>query len=279
MPYEQLPEVEITEMQTDTTGERVKFTLRNCDLPMANSLRRVMIAEVPTLAIDWVAMEINTTVLHDEFLAHRLGMIPLTSDLVNKFDYARDCKCEASGCDNCAVMLQLDVRNDSEEPMSVTTEHLISDMDEDTGRVVPVTSRKSGASSAYEDDQDHILIVRLKKGQRLKFRALARKGTGKEHAKWIPVCGLGFEYDPDNALRHTTYERADEWPKSEYSALKDDPDKHQADFDPEGKADTTYFNVESTGALSPEDIVISATNVLSLKLSELRFHLQHIVVT
>ena len=46
MPYEQLPEVEITEMQTDTTGERVKFTLRNCDLPMANSLRRVMIAEV-----------------------------------------------------------------------------------------------------------------------------------------------------------------------------------------------------------------------------------------
>ena len=43
-------------------------------------------------------------------------------------------------------------------------------------------------------------------------------------AQFIPTCGLGFEYDPDNILRHTTYEYPDQWPKSEHSTLKDEPD-------------------------------------------------------
>jgi hypothetical protein len=69
------PTVRIRELKKD----RVNFVLGNVDLAFANSLRRVVMADIPSVAIDMVEIEINTTVLPDEFIAHRLGMVPLIS--------------------------------------------------------------------------------------------------------------------------------------------------------------------------------------------------------
>jgi DNA-directed RNA polymerase II subunit RPB3 len=69
------PNVKLIELKNDYAS----FELSNTDVSMANSLRRIMIAEVPTLAIEFVEFEVNTSAMQDEFIAHRLGLIPLRS--------------------------------------------------------------------------------------------------------------------------------------------------------------------------------------------------------
>lgn len=70
------PKVEIR----SCTDLYCEFTLSDTDVSMANALRRVIVAEVPTIAIEFVEIEVNTSSLNDEFIAHRLGLIPLKSN-------------------------------------------------------------------------------------------------------------------------------------------------------------------------------------------------------
>jgi len=74
---------------------------------MANSLRRIMLAEVPILCIDIVNIENNTTSMQDEYIAHRLGLIPLKSSRpMNEWSYNHDCDCDSS-CNMCSVTFTL----------------------------------------------------------------------------------------------------------------------------------------------------------------------------
>ena len=189
-PAPRTPIIEIIELKDDF----IKFVLSGTDASVANSLRRVMIAEVPTIAIDLVEIDDNTTVLHDEFLAHRLGMIPLVSTAVSSFNYSNACDCD-NGCNKCQVEFSLKVKNTSDSTMLVTAADLIvtGDSADAYNDVKPIQS--SDAASDMSTNSD-IVIVKLGKNQSLSLRAIAKKGIGKEHSKWSPVCVATFQYDP-----------------------------------------------------------------------------------
>ena len=103
----------------------IKFELLNTDLSVANSLRRIIICEVPTMAIDLVEVKENTSALHDEFIAHRLGLIPLTSHSVDNFEMSDSCKCN-SMCRHCSVTYKLHVVCTDRDQMEVTTRHIMA---------------------------------------------------------------------------------------------------------------------------------------------------------
>jgi len=293
------PTIEITDV---SKKGQISFVLKNTDTSIANALRRVMIAEVPTMAIDIVEIENNTSVLNDEFIAHRLGLIPLTSSRAERFAYTRECTCDGR-CPVCTVEFSLNVSCADELTRDVTSNDLRL-VNTNEADVVPVD--QSAMEGEGEKSDNGILIVKLRKGQELKLRAFAKKGVGKEHAKWSPGCGLTFQFEPDIRLNYTRLEELTSAQKQEFvkscptKVYKYNEAQHQVEieeaqkcthcmeckkkaiaFGPKfsdvvsiaQKQDRFHFTVETTGALKAEEIVLNALGAIKDKLTNIQTHL------
>lgn len=146
-------------------SKKISIKLKNFPLQYANALRRVCLNGIPVFAIDTVDIIENSSVFPDEGIAHRLGLIPITTDLQRYNEHGKcDCQNE-TGCSNCKVMLVLD-SGDTDTTKAVLSEELVSEDDS----IVPVSNK--------------IPIVHLAPGQKIKVECYARLGRGTEHAKW-----------------------------------------------------------------------------------------------
>jgi len=189
--------------------QRITVKFNNAPRQYVNALRRLSISEVPTLAIDDVIILENSSVMHDEAIAHRLGLVPLRTDL-DRFVMPHDCDCKSTlGCSKCRVLLVLDSEA-NEKTKVVTSGELLSE-DE---LVKPVSK--------------DIPIIILAPSQKLKFEAYARLGVGKDHAKWQPTSA---------------------------AIVKDGKDENES-----------ILVIETNGALTAEEVIITAIEKLNSKI-------------
>ena len=178
-------DIEIIEM-ADT---KAKFVLKNSSPAMANALRRTLLSDIPKMAIDKVEFLTgkiegddgkeyeSITPLFEEIIAHRLGMLPVPTDL-SLFVPQSECNCGGEGCPSCQIIYSI---------------------------------RKTGPATVYSSDlqplggpnsdqlrivDEFIPIVELTVDQGIYVYATAVMGTAKKHVKWQVCNGVGYMYMP-----------------------------------------------------------------------------------
>jgi len=202
----------------------VKIVLSGVNVRFANALRRAMIAEVPKLAIDEVNIHENTSLLYDEQLALRLALIPLKTDLG---DYSVD--------DRIALTLKAISPERAGYTMVYSKELISSDPKVEAAfENIPIVKLIS--------TEREIAGVRTIARQTIAFEAIARLGTGKEHAKWQPITTCGYKIMSSEEARNERSERSE--PSNKKSVI---------------------FAVEGDGSVPVDEIVTEAARIMRKK--------------
>ena len=161
----------------ENTDEKLSFIIEGVSVEMVNALRRIILTEIPVMAIDEVIVLKNDSPLYDEIVSHRLGLIPLKTDL-SVYKLPQDCECGGYGCPMCQVSLTCDVTNTTNNPLEIYS----GDLKSNDPKIVPVHPK--------------IPIVKIDKKDKVIIEAYAILGRAKDHAKWQAVSNAAFRYLP-----------------------------------------------------------------------------------
>jgi DNA-directed RNA polymerase subunit D len=228
---------------------QARFVVRGLTPALANGFRRAMIADVPTFAIDTVRFTENTSVMFDEMIALRLGLVPLTTPL-DDFEIGD------------TVTVALDVEG-------------------------PETAYSGDIESSDELVQpadENIPIVELKEGHRLEFEADAVLETGKEHAKQQGGVAVGFRHLQSVTVGDDIGEFDEQEPEILRGAIETEEGEvvltKAFDYDLTNKypgkeltvedvPGAYVFHVETDGSVDVEELVLRAAESLGDRADEL----------
>ncbi len=153
----------IENVTKDKKSGRVSVTFKKTNPAIVNTIRRTAIDLVPTMAIQEVIFNQNTSALYDEIISHRLGLLVLTTDL-RGYNLPEECTCKGEGCAKCQTTLKLKA----------------------TGPATVYASSLKSKDPKIKPEYPKTPIVKLLKDQNIEFIATASLGKGKTHSKHAP---------------------------------------------------------------------------------------------
>lgn len=259
-------DVTLEELEDD----EARLVIEGVDHAVVNALRRTLLSDVPTLAVEDITIYDNTSALFDETLAHRIGLLPIPTDL-DSMVLQEECDCGGEGCAECTVLYTLS----KEGPGTVRSEDL------------------AATQGDFEVADPDIPLIRLDEGQRVMLEATAVLGTGSRHSKWSPVHGAGYKElpvitvgdDPDllpDTIRDLQEQAPDAVTVDEdggievhdrdeaYHWLRSVKDKHDLDHvEIETKEDAFVFSFGTDGSLTAREALDAAVDILAGKLEDI----------
>ncbi|VVB59128.1 DNA-directed RNA polymerase subunit D [uncultured archaeon] len=254
-------------------GNKGVLKIEDTDVYFVNSLRRVMLAELPKLAIDDVIVYDNTSALFDEMISHRLGLIPIPTDL-QILAFRNECKCDGKGCPSCTVRYTL-----SKE-----------------GEGVVYSGDLQPEHPSFAITETMIPIVELTKDQRVILEVEAVLGRGRDHAKWQVVLAPRYRMETvitvDKKRMNDVKAFIEELPKdlvelkgdklevkdiSKMPVLETYIEKNKAYYITIKKDPTKLtFSFETDGSMSAKAALQESITILTKKYEEFRGHLKDI---
>ncbi|KAI4303750.1 hypothetical protein MLD38_039346 [Melastoma candidum] len=196
------------------TADEMEFDMVGVDPSLANAFRRILLAELPTMAIEKVFIANNTSVIQDEVLAHRLGLVPIIVD-PRHFDYLSE---NDRPNEKNTIVFKLHVRCKKGDPRgTVKSDELRwlpkgSEFLKESGASASNTKAETYTSFNFSQDSmpefsdnpigvsPGIIVAKLAPGQEIELEAHAVKGIGKTHAKWSPVATCWYRMLPEVVL-------------------------------------------------------------------------------
>ena len=261
--------------------ESMRLLIEETEPSYANALRRVLVSDVPKMAIEDVEFHLgpiraedgkeyeSVSPLFDEMIAHRLGLVPIPTDL-GLYNRREDCPtCHGEGCPNCTIIYSVNKRG----PGIVTS-----------GDLEPI-----GDAKLRPADQK-IPIVKLGDGQAMLVYATAVLGNGKDHAKWQATHGVGYRYYPilkagsksldaldpavpfcESHMQSTATEEEETLElSSDCKTCKKFIDQYKVESVKAGNDPTRIvMEFETDGSLSAKAVLVAALDILAKRFSEL----------
>ncbi len=232
-------------IRPNETEDYLEFEVKNVSISMANAIRRVALAEVETYAVGETSVKLleNTSPLHNEYISHRISLLPLNQSISNLDNYRFYISKKHTK--------DVAIENDQNTIMEITTDD-----------VQVYDTKGDGWVDTKDIFTDTLLITKLNVKQKLLGYFSATKGKAQEHSRWQAVSTICYRYMVKKDLEGIEYDKV---------TLEEERDwVKKTNGDPSG----FIFYLETCGVMPPREVINKSLVIIKNKLADFKDYIK-----